>query len=54
MIGGQSAARMNDRHSFPVGGLVELSRATYQSTPLAVVEIRPTVFPSLEPAERAL
>jgi len=35
---------MNDRHSFPVGGLVELSRATYQSTPLAVVEIRPTVF----------
>ena len=44
MIGGQSAARMNDRHSFPVGGLVELSRATYQSTPLAVVEIRPTVF----------
>jgi len=44
MIGGQSAVRMNDRHSFPVGGLVELSRATYQSTPLAVVEIRPTVF----------
>jgi hypothetical protein len=34
---------MNDRHSFPVGGLVELSRATYQSTPLAVGEIRPTV-----------
>jgi hypothetical protein len=26
-----------------VGGLVELSRATYQSTPLAVVEIRPMV-----------
>ena len=23
MIGGQSAARMNDRHSLPVGGLVE-------------------------------
>jgi hypothetical protein len=44
MTGGQSAVRMNDRHSFPVGGLVELSRATYQSTPLAVVEIRPTVF----------
>jgi hypothetical protein len=44
MIGGQPAARMSDRHSFPVGGLVELSRATYQSTPLAVVEIRPTVF----------
>ena len=44
MTGGQSAVRINDRHSFPVGGLVELSRATYQSTPLAVVEIRPTVF----------
>jgi len=28
MTGGQSAARMNDRHSFPVGGLVDLSRAT--------------------------
>jgi hypothetical protein len=27
-----------------VGGLVELSRATCQSTSLAVVEIRPTVF----------
>ena len=38
MTGGQSAVRMNDRHSFPVGGLVELSRATYQSTPLAVVK----------------
>jgi hypothetical protein len=44
MTGGQSAVRMNDRHSFPVGVLVELSWATYQSTPLAVVEIRPTVF----------
>jgi cyclase len=44
MTGGQSAVRMNDRHSFPAGGLVELPRATYQSTPLAVVEIRPTVF----------
>jgi hypothetical protein len=44
MTGGQSAVCMNDRHSFPVGGLVELSPATYQSTPLAVVEIRPTVF----------
>jgi len=44
MTRGQSAVRMNDRHSFPVGGLVELSRATYQSTPLAVVEIRPLVF----------
>jgi hypothetical protein len=44
MTGGQSAVRMNDRHSFPVDGLVELSRATYHSTPLVVVEIRPTVF----------
>jgi cyclase len=35
---------MNDRHSFPAGGLVELSRATYQNTPLGVVEIRPTIF----------
>jgi hypothetical protein len=41
MTGGQSAVRMNDRHSFSVGGLVERSRARYQSTPLAVVEIRP-------------
>jgi hypothetical protein len=40
MTGGQSAVCMNARHSFPEGGLVELSRATYQSTPLAVVEIR--------------
>ena len=32
MTGGQSAVRMNDRHSFPVGGLVELSRDTYQGT----------------------
>jgi len=39
MTGGQSAVRINDRHSFPLGGLVELSRA-----PLTVVEIRPTVF----------
>jgi hypothetical protein len=44
MTGGQSAVRVNDRHSFPVGGLVELSQATYRSTPLAVVEIFPTVF----------
>ena len=44
MTGGQSAVHMNDRHSFPVGGLVELSQATYQGTPLAVVEIRPKVF----------
>ena len=36
MTGGQSAVRMNDCHSFPMGGLVELPRATYQSTPLAV------------------
>jgi hypothetical protein len=29
MTGGQSAVRMNDRHSFPVGGLVELSERRY-------------------------
>ena len=29
MTGGQSAVRLNDGHSFPMGGLVELSRATY-------------------------
>jgi hypothetical protein len=39
MTGGQSAVRMNDLHSFPVSGLVELSRARYRGTPLAVVEI---------------
>ena len=49
MTGGQSAVRMNDRHSFPAGGLVELSRATYQNTPLAVTEIRPTVFSFIGP-----
>jgi hypothetical protein len=53
MTGGQSAVRMNDRHSFPAGGLVELSRATYQSTPLAVVETRPTVFSFLRHYWRA-
>ena len=48
MTGGQSAVRMNDRRGFPVCGLVELSRATYQSTPLrrlnaaeSVRELRP-------------
>ena len=44
MTGGQSAVRLNDGHSFPMGGLVELSRATYQSTPLTVIEISPKVF----------
>ena len=44
MTGGQSAVGMNDRHSFLVGGLVELSRATCQSTPLTVAEVHPTVF----------
>jgi glyoxylase-like metal-dependent hydrolase (beta-lactamase superfamily II) len=33
-----------DGHRFPAGGLVYLSRATYQSTPLVVTEIRPKVF----------
>jgi len=40
----QLSVRATDRHSFPVRGLVDLSRATYQSTPLAVTEIRPQVF----------
>jgi len=40
----QSSLRVNDGHSFPAGGLVDVSRATYQSTPLAVTEIRPQVF----------
>ena len=44
MTGGQSAVRMDAPQSFPAGGLVELSRAAYQNTPLAVVEIHPTVF----------
>ncbi len=35
---------VNGSHSFPAGGLVDLSRTTYQSTPLAVVEVRPGVF----------
>jgi cyclase len=44
MSGGQSAVRMNDRHHFPSGGLVDVSRTTYQRTPLAVTELRPKVF----------
>jgi hypothetical protein len=44
MTGVLPAVRRNNGHSFPVGGLVELSRVTYQSTPLVVVRIRPTVF----------
>jgi len=35
---------MNDGHYFPAGGLVDVSRNTYQRTPLAVTEIRPKVF----------
>ena len=44
-FGGQSAVRMNERHSFPLGGLVELSRATRQSSPLAVVDSAKRSFP---------
>jgi cyclase len=29
---------------FPAGGLVDVSRATYRDTPLAVTEIRPSIF----------
>lgn len=39
-----STLRMNGGHSFPAGGLVDLSRATYQSTPLVLAEVRPTVL----------
>jgi len=35
---------MSYSESFPAGGLVELSRAVYDQTPLAVAEIRPDVF----------
>jgi len=52
MTGGQSAVRMNDRHSFPVGGLVGLSRATYQNAPWPLSRFAQRSFPSLEPAER--
>ena len=36
MTGSQFAVRMNDGHYFPAGGLVDVSRNTYQRTPLAV------------------
>jgi cyclase len=39
-----SPLRVDGTHSFPPGGLVDLSRATYQKAPLAVAEIRPQVF----------
>jgi hypothetical protein len=44
MTGVLPAVRRNDGHSFSVGGLVELSQITYQSTPLVVVRSRPMVF----------
>jgi hypothetical protein len=53
MTGGQSAVRMNDRHSFPVGGLVEPSLGPLTKPllwPLSRFVQR--CFPSLEPAER--
>jgi hypothetical protein len=37
MTGGQYTVHGNDRHNFPAGGLVELSRAIYRSTPPDVV-----------------
>jgi hypothetical protein len=30
-------------HSFPAGGLVDISRTTYEKTPLAVVEVGPKI-----------
>jgi len=39
-----SSLRVDGDHSFPAGGLVDVSRATYEKTPLAVVEIGPKVF----------
>jgi glyoxylase-like metal-dependent hydrolase (beta-lactamase superfamily II) len=44
MSGHETPVRVNDGHSFPAGGLVDVSRGTYQSTPLAVSEIRSKVF----------
>jgi glyoxylase-like metal-dependent hydrolase (beta-lactamase superfamily II) len=44
MNGQQSRVRVNTDQVFPPGGLVDLSRATYQSAPLTVSEIRPGVF----------
>jgi hypothetical protein len=52
MTAGQSAVRMNDRLSFPVGGLVELSGATYKRLLWPLSEFAQRPFPSLEPAER--
>ena len=46
MDGPQSPGGVNacPDESFPARGLVDLSRATYQNTPLAIAEIRPKVF----------
>jgi hypothetical protein len=49
MTGGQSAVRVNDRHRFPVGGPVELSRATYQALLWPLSRFAQRSFPSLEP-----
>ena len=40
----RSSVRVNDGCSFPAGGLVDVARVTYQSTPLTVTKIRPQVF----------
>ena len=50
----QSLIRTDGLHSFPAGGLVDVSRSTYQSTPLAVAEIRPKIFSFLGAGGTAL
>ena len=52
MTGGQSAVRMYDRHSFPVGGLVELSRDTTKALLWPLSRFAQRSFPSMEPPER--
>jgi hypothetical protein len=53
MVGQQTSISEIARpdESFPAGGLVDLSRVTYQNTPLAIAEIRPKSLAFLEPGE---
>jgi cyclase len=44
MTASDPSMRVVGGHSFPVGGLVDVSRAVYESAPLVVTEIRPRVF----------
>ena len=44
MTTSQSSVRVIEGHSFAAGGLLDLSRASYQSAPLVVTEICPRVF----------